>query len=87
MTNEWRSVRSLEFDKVREMLATHCPTDGSRQMALSLLPSDDAQEMLEQVGDLYYVIRPSGIGEGHGKIYHPIAGFSPCEDEMLDDGY
>lgn len=45
----------------------------------------DAQEMLEQVGDLYYVIHPTGIGEERGKIYHPVSGFSPHEDGELED--
>ena len=45
----------------------------------------DTQEALEQVGDLYYVIRPTGIGEEHGKIYHPTAGFSPYENKSLED--
>ena len=43
------------------------------------------QDMLEQVGDPYYVIRPAGIGTGPGKIYHPVAGFSPYENETLED--
>ena len=49
-----KSIKALEFDKVREMLAAHCPTDGSRQAALSLLPCGDAVEIalrLRRVSD------------------------------------
>lgn len=46
----------------------------------------EKQEMLEQYGDFCYVIRPSGIGEEFGKIYHPIAGFLPPES-VSSEGY
>lgn len=45
LTNEWKSIKALEFDKVRRMLSEHCPTDGSRELALSLLPLDDEREI------------------------------------------
>lgn len=35
------NLRKLEFDKIREMLASHAATDGAKKMALSLMPSDD----------------------------------------------
>ena len=40
-----KSIKALEFDKVREMLAEHCPTEGSRQAALSLMPAGDEIEV------------------------------------------
>lgn len=43
------------------------------------------QGMMDAVGDLYYVIRTLGIGEEKGKIYHPTAGFSPWENNSLED--
>ncbi len=36
-----KNLRKLEFDKIREMLASHAATDGAKKMALSLMPSDD----------------------------------------------
>jgi len=44
----------------------------------------EKREALESVGD-YYVIRPEGIGEGEGKIYHPTAGFSPVKNKVQED--
>ena len=44
----------------------------------------EEREALESVGD-YYVIRPEGIGEEEGKIYHPTAGFSPVKDKVQED--
>lgn len=34
-----RAIKILEFDKIREMLADVCPTEGARQLALALSPS------------------------------------------------
>ncbi|MBQ0126279.1 MAG: endonuclease MutS2, partial [Clostridiales bacterium] len=34
-----RAIRTLEFDKIRNMLADVCPTEGSRELALALSPS------------------------------------------------
>ena len=44
----------------------------------------EEREGLESIGD-YYVIRPEGIGEEEGKIYHPTAGFSPVKDKVQED--
>ena len=44
----------------------------------------EEREALESVGD-YYVIRPEGIGEEEGKIYHPTAGFSPLNDKVQEE--
>ncbi|MCQ2435530.1 MAG: endonuclease MutS2 [Clostridia bacterium] len=38
-----KAIRILEFDKVREMLAQSCPTEGARALALALTPSRSAQ--------------------------------------------
>ena len=45
----------------------------------------DTQEMSELVGDHYYVIRRTGIGVEGGKMYHPVAGFSPYQNKTLED--
>jgi dsDNA-specific endonuclease/ATPase MutS2 len=36
-----KTLRSLEFDKICEMLATHAPTEGAKRMARMLEPSSD----------------------------------------------
>lgn len=54
LNNEWKSIKALEFDKVRRLLSEHCPTEGSRALALSLLPLDDEREItlrLRRVSD------------------------------------
>ncbi|MBQ7669519.1 MAG: endonuclease MutS2 [Clostridia bacterium] len=46
-----KALRILEFDKIREILASLCMTDGAKRMALSLSPSSDevvARRLLEQ---------------------------------------
>ncbi len=42
-----KTLTTLEFDKIREMLAAVCPTDGSAVMALTLCP-DDRREIVER---------------------------------------
>ncbi len=39
---ENKTLKTLEFDKIRNMLAAVAPTAGSRELALSLMPEDDA---------------------------------------------
>ncbi len=41
-----RTVHSLEFDKICEMLSAFAPTDGSKAMARMLMPSDDIDTVL-----------------------------------------
>lgn len=41
-----KNLQKLEFDKIRELLAVHAPTEGSKEMALSLMPSDDIKEVI-----------------------------------------
>ena len=40
-----KNLYTLEFDKIRELLARHAATDGAKEMALSLTPSDDIDEV------------------------------------------
>ena len=40
-----KTLQILEFNKIREMLAEHCDTDGSKRLALELTPSDDIVEV------------------------------------------
>ena len=48
MNNNDRNLITLEFDKVREMLASCAMTEGAREMALSLVPNlrDDREAIL-----------------------------------------
>ena len=43
-----KTLRSLEFDKIREMLATHAPTEGSKSAARMLQPSSDIETVLKR---------------------------------------
>ena len=36
-----KNIYTLEFNKIRELLASKAQTDGAKEMALSLMPSDD----------------------------------------------
>ena len=41
-----KTLRTLEFDKIREMLAAVALTEGARELALSLTPSSDIDEVV-----------------------------------------
>ncbi len=41
MPFEYRSLISLEFDKIKEMLALYAQTEGAKNTAMTLLPSED----------------------------------------------
>lgn len=43
-----KTLKTLEFDKVREMLARCAPTEDSAKLALSLTPSDDIDVVLRR---------------------------------------
>ena len=43
-----KTIHSLEFDKICEMLATYAPTDGSKTMARMLMPSEDIETVLSR---------------------------------------
>ena len=44
-----RSLFSLEFDKIREMLALHATTEGAKGAAMTLSPSDDVDNVLKRL--------------------------------------
>ena len=46
------AVHALEFDKIREMLASLCPTEGAAQMARELYP-DDRGEIVAAVAGAF----------------------------------
>ena len=41
-----KTLRTLEFDKVCEMLSSHTPTEGAKRMAFMLMPSDDIDTVI-----------------------------------------
>ena len=41
-----KTLKTLEFDKIREMLAAVALTEGARKLALSLTPSNDIDEVV-----------------------------------------
>lgn len=43
-----KTIKTLEFDKICEMLADCAPTEGARSMALTLTPSGDITEVLRR---------------------------------------
>ena len=43
-----KTLHSLEFDKICEMLATYAPTEGSKMSAKLLMPSDDIEVILKR---------------------------------------
>lgn len=47
LSNE-KTLQTLEFNKIREMLASCAYTEGAKEMALSLLPSSDPDEVLRR---------------------------------------
>ena len=48
MLNLDKSIRMLEFDKILNMLASVCYTDGARKRALSLTPSSNRETVLKR---------------------------------------
>ena len=44
-----RSLLSLEFDKIREMLALHATTEGAKGMAMTISPTDDIDNVLKRL--------------------------------------
>ncbi len=44
-----KTLKTLEFDKIRQMLATHALTEGAKALALSLSPTDDRDEVLARL--------------------------------------
>ena len=48
MYNIEKAIKTLEFDKIREMLATYAPIESARTTALSLMPSSDTDVVLRR---------------------------------------
>ena len=44
-----KTLKTLEFDKIREMLASHALTDGAKEAALALAPTSDRDEVLSRL--------------------------------------
>ncbi len=44
-----KTLKTLEFDKIRSMLAACAPTDGAKEMALSLVPSEHTTVILRNL--------------------------------------
>ena len=42
-----KTLKTLEFDKIREMLAARALTEGARRMALELTPTNDIDEVVQ----------------------------------------
>ena len=43
-----KTIHSLEFDKICDILATYAPTDGAKSMARMLMPSEDIDTVLKR---------------------------------------
>ena len=44
-----KTLKTLEFDKIREMLASHALTEGAKEAALALSPTSDMDEVLARL--------------------------------------
>ena len=64
MHTEERTCRTLEFDKILEMLAAVAPTSGAKQLALSVLPDDEPETVsarLLRTGDALRLLSHKGL--------------------------
>jgi len=64
MHTEERTRRTLEFDKITEMLAAVAPTAGARASALALLPDDEPETVsarLTRTGDALRLLGAKGM--------------------------
>ena len=43
-----KAITALEFDKIRTILASHCPTAGARELAFKLLPFTNVEQIARQ---------------------------------------
>ena len=43
-----KAITALEFDKIRTILASHCPTAGARELAFKLLPLTHVEQIARQ---------------------------------------
>ena len=48
MSFSQKTLHSLEFDKICELLASFAPTDGSKSLARMLSPSDDIDTVMKR---------------------------------------
>ena len=46
MKNFKRALKTLEYDKILQMLADRAPTEGAREMALALTPENDPDRII-----------------------------------------
>ncbi len=72
-----RTLKTLEFDKILDLLASHALTDGARARALALLPSDDYDTVLlrqTQTADARRLLSHKG--------YPPISGLADTADAV-----
>ncbi len=59
-----KTLRALEFDKITRMLADHAATEGAKDMALALMPSDDYDTVVARQGrttDACHLVRIKGF--------------------------
>ncbi len=64
MHTEERTCRTLEFDKILDMLAAVAPTSGAKQLALSVLPDDEPETVaarLTRTGDALRLLAEKGM--------------------------
>lgn len=64
LNSSWKSIKTLEFDKIRELLSEACPTDGSKALALALEPAvyeDEARLRLQKTGDAKEMMTTRGM--------------------------
>jgi DNA mismatch repair protein MutS2 len=88
-----KAITALEFDKIRTILASHCPTAGARELAFKLLPlthveqiarqqkkTTDARKLLEAKG-----MPPFGTVVDINEICeHAVRGATLTPRELLD---
>ena len=58
-----KSLKTLELDRVLEMLSGHCVTEEGKEMALKLLPTDDVDEvrvLLRETSDANHMVELKG---------------------------
>ena len=76
MNKSWKSIKTLEFDKIRELLSEVCPTEGSKKLALELEPAlyeDEARARMKKTSDAKDMMTTRGMPSFGGvKDIEPI---------------
>ena len=76
MNTSWKSIKTLEFDKIRELLSEVCPTEGSKKLALELEPAlyeDEARARMKKTSDAKDMMTTRGMPSFGGvKDIEPI---------------